>query len=129
MVALGVLWSACSYQPFRQGEILYANFCATCHGENGEGFRDLYPPLANSDYFRENQLETACIIHYGMDKEIVVNGKTYQQAMLAVTQLNDVEICNVINFLSYSWHSGMKTVTIDEVRAQLESCSDWELLD
>ncbi len=128
VVAMSVLWSACSYQPFRQGEILYGNFCATCHGEKGEGFRDLYPPVANSDYFQQNQLEAACIIYYGMDKEIEVNGKPYQQAMLAISQLNAVEICNIINFLSYNWNPGMEPLTIDQVKAQIESCSDWERL-
>ena len=113
---------ACNHNPFRQGEILYGNFCASCHGEVGEGFRDLYPPVANSDYFANNQLETACLIRHGMETEIVVNGKSYDQPMSALTQLNAVEISNIINFLSHQWNPGMKTVTIDQVKAQLKKC-------
>lgn len=113
---------ACNYHPFRQGEILYGNFCASCHGEQGEGFRDLYPPLAGADYFQQNQLEAACIIRHGMEKPIVVNNKEYEQPMSAVIQLNAIEICNIINFLSHQWNPGMKTVTIDQVKEQLEKC-------
>ncbi len=114
--------ASCDYQPFRQGEILYGNFCAGCHGDNGEGFRDLYPPVANSDYFREHQLAVACMVQQGMDKAIVVNGKTYEQPMAPIPQLNAVEICNIINFLSYNWNTGMKTLKIEEVKEQLKNC-------
>lgn len=118
------LYSACSYNPFTQGEILYGNFCASCHGEQGEGFRDLYPPVANSDYFQQHQLETACIIRYGMEKEIVVNGKTFEQPMSALTQLNPVEICNIINFISHNWNPDLEPVTIDQVKEQLDQCKE-----
>lgn len=117
-----ILGMACNHNPFRQGEILYGNFCASCHGEQGEGFRDLYPPLANADYFAQHQLETACIVRHGMEKSIVVNGKTYEQPMPEVPQLNAIEICNIINFLSHQWNPNLSTVTIDQVKAQLEQC-------
>ena len=127
LFVLATLW-ACNHNPYRQGEILYGNFCASCHGEMGEGFRDLYPPVANSDYFAQNQLATACIIRHGMEKEIVVNGKAFQQPMSALTQLNAVEICNIINFLSHQWNPGTSTVTIDQVKEQLQQCSTAETI-
>ncbi len=123
LFAATLFWT-CNHNPFRQGEILYQNFCASCHGENGEGFRDLYPPLQNSDYFFQNQLETACMVRNGMEQKITVNGKYYEQPMSAIPQLNAIEICNIINFLSHQWNPGMQTVTIDQVKEQLETCRD-----
>ncbi len=121
--ALGYFFSGCDRQPYRQGAILYNNFCANCHMEDGSGLEGLIPPLAGADYLRERQELIPCIIRYGQKGEIVVNGRTYgQQEMPAVPQLTDFEITNVINYLNHAWGNDYGVVKYETVRQALESC-------
>lgn len=119
----------CNYNPYPQGKILYDRFCSGCHGLEGEGFRNLYPPLAQSDYFQKDPYLTACLIAHGIEDSIIVNGKYYQQPMMAVENLNAVEICNIINYISFSWNPAIVTpLHQDSVKARLENCKDWPTL-
>lgn len=107
---------------FWQGEILYNNFCANCHMEDGTGLRGLIPPLANADYFAADPASMACIIRYGMEGEVVVNDTTYNQAMPGVPQLTDFEVANVINYINQAWGNDYGYVKFEEVKRVLEAC-------
>ena len=119
---LSVLWT-CDSQPYRQGMILYENFCANCHMNDGSGLVGNIPPLAASDYLAANPLVAVCIIRYGQADTIVVNGQTYSEPMAAIPQLSDFEIANVINYINHAWGNDYGFVRIDEVRATLENCA------
>jgi len=116
-----VTWS-CQSQPYQQGEILYNNFCANCHMEDGTGLEGNIPPLAQADYLKNNPLATVCIIRNGMEGPLVVNGLTYQTPMPAVRALSDFEITNVINYINQAWENDYGVVTVAEVREALETC-------
>lgn len=108
--------------PNKQGENLYNQNCATCHGDEGEGLRNLYPPIANADYLQLHREELSCIIKNGMKHPIVVNGKDYHMPMPAATNLNAVEIHNILNFICNSWGNNLGYFTPKEVEAQLKKC-------
>ncbi len=86
----------------KRGEIVYSDMCITCHMANGEGVLRAFPPLANSDYLRNNQTESIKAVKQGMSEEIVVNGITYNGAM-APLGLSDEEVADVINYINNSW--------------------------
>ena len=67
----------------KQGENLYKHNCSTCHGDNGEGLRNLYPPIANADYLQLHRTELSCIIKNGITHPIIVNGKNFHMPMPA----------------------------------------------
>ena len=113
---------ACQENPFKQGEIMYENFCASCHGMKGEGLRGLVPPLAGADFLKNNPSEIACIIRHGIEGEIVVNGKIYDQPMAAVPQLSYFEITNVINYINQAWGNNLGYYQVGEVQKDLENC-------
>lgn len=113
---------ACQPQPYVQGEILYNNFCANCHMDDGSGLAANIPPLAQADYLKENPLEVACIINKGMTGPVVVNGQTYNQPMAAIPQLSDFEITNVINYINHAWGNDYGIVKLEDVRARLQNC-------
>lgn len=127
VVALGVLITiisinACQSQPYPQGEILYNNFCASCHMNDGTGLIGNIPPLAQADYLKNNPLEVACIINKGMTGQVEVNGKTYDQPMAAIPQLSEFEITNVINYINHAWGNDYGIVKLEDVRAKLKAC-------
>jgi mono/diheme cytochrome c family protein len=90
--------------------------------EDGSGLEGNIPPLAQADYLADHQDQLACIIRYGQQDSIQVNGVTYYNAMPGVPQLSDFEIANVINYINHSWGNDLGYIQIDEVRASLERC-------
>lgn len=105
-----------------QGAELYATHCQSCHMENGEGLRGVIPPLAQVDYLQINRELLACLIRYGADSPMAVNGTTYQQPMPANEQLTDTDIANVLNFVLKSWGNKEQPLSLQEVQGQLERC-------
>lgn len=99
----------------------YNRHCASCHGKEGEGLKDLIPPLANADWLAQNQDRLACILKNGIDEKIVVNGKTYHQAMQGI-QLNDIELYNIINYINTSWGNNFELTTSEKVKEDLKKC-------
>ena len=47
-------------------QIAYENKCASCHGLEGEGIKEMIPPLASADWLVNNQASIACIIKHGV---------------------------------------------------------------
>jgi cytochrome c oxidase subunit II len=48
-----------------RGERLYAQNCATCHGWNGEGMEDIFPPLAGSRVVNGVESWTLMLVLHG----------------------------------------------------------------
>ncbi len=108
--------------PRDKGQILYELHCESCHGKNGEGFYS-YPPIAGADYLETHKNEVACMIYYGMENPIVVNGEAYHGRMLGNTQLTEVQIANLANYIfSFPGNSGA-TFNQADIQNQLENCS------
>lgn len=114
--------AGCETQPYKQGRWLYGEYCSNCHMETGTGLAGLIPPLAGADYLARENLRTACIIRYGLEDTIVVNGQTYAQPMAGIGQLNEVEITNIINYINQAWGNDLGYVSLESVKMQLQSC-------
>ncbi len=103
-----------------RGSEIYADFCVTCHMENGEGVAYTFPPLANSDYLLQNREGSIKGVKYGRQGELIVNGITYNNTMTPLG-LEDEEVADVMNYILNSWgNSSSKIVTLDEVEAITE---------
>nr|WP_321235115.1 cytochrome c [uncultured Psychroserpens sp.] len=100
-----------------RGKNIYTNFCISCHLPNGKGLPKVFPPLAKSDYLKNNRLGSIRSIKYGQSGEIIVNGQTYNGVM-APLGLNDEEIADVMNYITNSWGNyNAKLITVKEVSA------------
>ncbi len=124
MCSLASIWLiSCEGNPYKQGAILYENFCVNCHMEDGSGLEGLIPPLAGADYLKENNLQTACIIRKGISDTILVNGRQYTDPMAGIPQLSDFEINNIINYINHAWGNDYGYVKLEDVRQTLENCN------
>ncbi len=103
------------------GRELYVQHCANCHQENGSGLGDLYPPIANSDYLK-NKETIICMIRFGASAEMVVNGKTYNQAMPANRNLYDLDIASIMTYIYNEWGDEKVATSADAVHETLENC-------
>jgi mono/diheme cytochrome c family protein len=96
------------------GAKLYANNCATCHGQEGKGVGDSYPPLTGTKWTDEDNKESKTrhvkAVLSGLKGKIQVKGKTYDGVMQPWhSQYNDKEVAAIINHERTSWgNSGGK---------------------
>lgn len=108
-------------QYFTNGKTLYTNLCTSCHMENGEGLGKLIPPLKNSDYLLDNVPLASRIVKYGMDGPIKVNGTDYNQPMPGNPRLTNLEIAEVLTYITNNWGNAHGPVTIAEVAEGLKA--------
>lgn len=106
------------------GARIYEANCANCHQSKGEGLARLYPPLAASDYLLENIPRAACIIKNGQSQEIIVNGISFNQMMPAMPSLTNLEIAEVITYVSNSWGNGGGFQSVKEVDKWVAACPE-----
>lgn len=100
---------------YKLGQEVYNSLCITCHLENGKGVPKAFPPLANSDFLKNNQEKSIKGLKFGMSEEIVVNGVTYNSNM-AAQGLSNSEIADVMNYINNTWGNDYGTfLTIKEV--------------
>ena len=105
LLALG----GCFTNKGHQGEKLYGQHCASCHGEQGQGLGQLIPPLAGADYLAAHAGELPCLIRYGLRGPIVVNGVGYNNWMLGVQdtvahkKLSPAQLTNLLNYVESHW--------------------------
>lgn len=117
-----VICLSCQTQEFEQGQELYLYYCSSCHLESGQGLKSLYPALAQSDYLEKYNESVPCIIRKGLEGEIIVNGKDYNNPMPAMPKISAFEITNIINFINHSWGNELPYVKFVDVKAKLEEC-------
>lgn len=118
---LVMFFRSCTSPP-KKGKLVYQQKCASCHGANGEGFRNLIPPMNNSNYLTEHANDFPCIVAYGLDQKIVVNGVEFDQPMEGIVELNPIEIANVANYIYERWGHSSKKFTPQEVEKRIANC-------
>ncbi|MBN8682985.1 MAG: cytochrome c [Chitinophagales bacterium] len=122
LILSAILLAQCEENTYRIGERVYKANCANCHMDNGEGLGELIPPIANSDYLKNNRDKLACIVRYGLKDTIMVNGKQYSEQMAGI-KLEDVALVNLLNYIGHSWGNDLKPYTLEEVRTMLGQCA------
>ena len=97
-----------------RGKLLYKT-CAACHNKQGEGYAKISPPLAKSDYLKELEpAELIKIVKFGLEGEIVVNGKPYNGKM-PPQRLKDNEIADVLNYVRNSFGNSGEFISKKDV--------------
>ncbi len=104
-----------------EGILIYKNNCANCHQKKGEGLAALYPPIAGSDYLA-NKNAVICLIRYGQQGPIVVNGKPYNRPMPAQPHLSDLEVAELVTYIYKQWRNETKLTGLKDVTPILEQC-------
>ena len=104
-----------------EGILVYKNNCANCHQSNGKGLAALYPPLAGSDYLADKN-SVICLIRYGQQGPIRVNGKAYNRPMPAQPHLSALEIAELTTYIYNEWGNETKLTDVKAVTPVLEGC-------
>lgn len=104
-----------------KGEQLYLANCGKCHGREGKGFLQLYPPLEKSHFFTDDIKQLPCIIRYGLKGELEINGKRFNGIMPPNKRISPEEMTTLISHLQKRWGNGATDLNIP---LWLEQCSD-----
>lgn len=124
-----LLWCSCSsrdpkfQQYFVQGQVLYEKHCSNCHQKNGKGLGRLYPPLASSDFLNSNFEKSFCLMRYGIQGEITVNGQSFNKAMPAIPSLTELEIAEIATYIGNSWGQEKGLIDVTQTSKILSGCS------
>jgi len=109
-------------QYFAQGQTLYEKHCSNCHQKNGQGLGRIYPPLASSDFFEKNLNASLCVMKYGTQGEIVVNGKSFNKPMPGVPSLTELEIAEIATYIGNSWNHQMGLIDVAQTTKVIATC-------
>ena len=104
-----------------QGERLYQENCSNCHQPDGSGLARLYPPV-NDPNLLQHADRIVCAIRYGVNGPITIGGKTFDQPMVAVDRLSDLEIAEIITYMTTTWGGWERITEPDSVRLMSERC-------
>lgn len=109
-------------QYYIDGQALYKLHCANCHQDNGQGLAGLYPPIAGSDFLKDNKNLILCSMRYGLKDTIIVNGKTYRQPMPANIQLQALDVAEIATYIYNEWGNEKVITDVKSVQKVLEGC-------
>lgn len=90
--------------------------------KNGSGLGLVYPPLDTSDYMQNNLAEVLCLMRNGTSGEMIVNGKSFNQAMPGISTLSDLEIAEIATYIYNSWSHRKGIVEVKAAEQMLSSC-------
>jgi mono/diheme cytochrome c family protein len=66
--------------------------------------------------------DVICMMKYGREGEIIVNGKSYVQAMPGIPTLTDLEIAEIGTYIYNTWDHNRGIVDVKEVTPILNDC-------
>ena len=123
-----LLQTACQSQEelkqekyFVEGYQLYTEHCANCHQTDGKGLEALYPPINGSDYLK-NKEKVICLIRYGQNEPIVVNGRRFNRPMPANPQLTDIDVAEITTYIYNKWGGETVITDVKETSKVLDTC-------
>lgn len=103
------------------GKDVYTANCLACHGDDGKGTDESFPPLAKSDFLKKlsskkDRTELISIPLLGKKGKIIVNKKEYDGEMPMFSEITDRELADVLTYVSTSWGNKAKKFTEAEVK-------------
>lgn len=105
-----------------EGQKLYQQLCAGCHGLDGRGIKPMAPPLLQSDWVLGSEGRLIRIALQGMTGPVTVNGTGYQPPdilpeMPGLAVLDDAQIASVLSYIRRAWNHGATPVSPEQVAA------------
>jgi hypothetical protein len=71
----------------------------------------------------QNYDEVVCLIRYGIEGELVVNGIQFNQPMKGLPTLSDLEIAEIATYVYNSWEHQKGIADVRDVSRILDDCA------
>ncbi len=107
------------------GENLFTQNCASCHGSDATGIAGAFPPLINSTWVTDDKSVPVRILLHGLSGEIEVDGQTYQGSMPSFkARLSAAEMTAILNYLRNQSNPDLPEITQKDVVGVAETYSE-----
>ena len=100
-----------------EGQEPYLRYCASCHGNQGQGKPPAFQPLAGSEWMELPSEALALIVLYGLRGEIEVAGKTYRGYMPPMQHLDDNDVSALLGFTERTWANRESALGVSDIAA------------
>jgi mono/diheme cytochrome c family protein len=107
---------------YTNGSDLYVKRCENCHGKKAEGLANLIPALTDTIFLSQNKKRLACIIKNGLNEKLTINGVHFQEKMPANADLTDIDLAQIIVYITNSNGSNQGMYRTDQVAEDLQRC-------
>lgn len=107
---------------YTNGKVLYETHCQNCHSSTGSGLGLLIPPLNDTTFLKKNRNNLSCFIKNGLTGSITVAGKAFDGEMPAEDHLADIEIAEIITYITNSFGNKQGIYKASQASADLEKC-------
>lgn len=109
------------------GGLGYAQFCADCHRNDGQGVPGVFPPLSGNHVLSAQDPATLTHITLTGWKSVVTEARPRSFYMPSFARLTDNELAEILTFVRESWGEGAPPVSekqIAEARRKLDPAVD-----
>ncbi len=101
-----------------RGKNIYLLRCLACHQADGGGVPHLNAPLDGaSAVVGKDKAKLIKIVLKGMSDRVEIDGEYYSNNMLALADLSNQEIADVLTYVRNNWTNKATAVTVAEVKA------------
>ena len=98
------------------GELLYKNYCSSCHKADGKGVAGNFPALKDAKILGDGEKFIQVLLK-GTAGEKASDGQQYNQRMASFSFLKDEEIAHIVNYVQTNFGT-RETITAAEIKKQ-----------
>lgn len=121
LMILAFIFESCGVDNSK-GSVLFNRNCANCHGQQAEGFKNLYPEINEESRINKNLDYLPCIIRYGIHEHHPLNNQKYSLSMFGNDQLSDIDITNIRNYVVKKFLKKSDYKSLNQVQLVLGNC-------
>lgn len=107
--------AAVKFMPDREvhqrGSQVYTNTCVACHGIDGRGVPEVFPPLAGSEWVTGSPDVPIRIVLHGLIGPVTVGEATFTSAMPPLSTLSNAEIAAVLTYVRQTFGNDASPIT------------------
>lgn len=100
----------------KRGLAVFNLTCAACHGVDGKGVPETFPPLDGAAWAVGDPERATKIVLHGLMGELEVKGHKYNNVMAPLgAALNDQQIADVLTYVRQNWSNDASPVSEEQV--------------
>ena len=107
--------TSASKSSIAAGEMVYTQFCVSCHLPDGGGVENLNPPLIKTAFINGDKTRLITTILNGMS-QVEINGERYNNVMPSFNYLTDKQVADVLTYIRNSFGNKKPAVMIADVK-------------
>lgn len=97
------------------GELVYTQFCVSCHLPDGGGVQNMNPPLFKTSWVNGDKARLVTTVLGGMSQQ-EIDDERYNNVMPSFIYLTDKQVADVLTYVRNSFGNKKSAVTASEVK-------------